>query len=258
MKTARQNLRHSLRLLVKNPGFTSVALLTLALGIGANTAIFSLVRAALLTPLPIPDPARVVLVTTDNPARDLHHIPSSVPDYMEWKASGVFEALGAFDDGGFNLRIGQRTERVLGLQVTPEVFAALDVKPQIGRLIVSADVKPGHDNVVVLSHELWRKSFASDPGVVGRSIVLDGAPHTVIGVLPANVPKTGHEQIYAPWVWDAAKYNDRNSRFLGVVGKLRPGLNIAAATRRLNDVNQGLAREYPDSNGGVLVSLQPV
>src|SRR6201993_5191855 len=98
MRTARQNLRHSLRLLVKNPGFTAVALLTLTLGIGANTAIFSLVRAALLTPLPLSDPARVVMVSTDNPPRGLHHIPTSIPDYLEWQASGVFESLGAFDD----------------------------------------------------------------------------------------------------------------------------------------------------------------
>jgi putative ABC transport system permease protein len=258
MINAPHNLRHSLRLLVKNPGFTAVALLTLALGIGANTAIFSLVRAALLTPLGIPDPARVVLVTTENPLRDLHHIPSSVPDFMAWKASGVFEALGAFDDGGFNLRIGQRTERVLGLMVTPEVFTALAVKPQIGRVITAEDMQPGHDNVVVLSQELWRRSFAADRSVVGRSIVLDGAPHTVIGVLPANVPKTSHEQIYAPWVWDAARYNDHTRRFLGVVGKLSPGLNIATARQRLHDVSERLARENPDSNAGAFAALQPV
>jgi putative ABC transport system permease protein len=253
-----QNVRHSLRLLVKNPGFTAVALLTLALGIGANTAIFSLVRAALLTPFPVPDPARVVFVTTDNPRRDLRHIPSSVPDYLEWQSSGVFEALGAFDDGGFNLRIGRRTERILGLQVTPGVFAALDVHPQIGRLIGPEDMQPGHDHVVVLSHELWRKSFASDPGIAGRSIVLDGTPYTIIGVAPPNIPKTGREQIYAPWIWDAARTSDRTSRFLGVIGKLSPGLDVASARRRMADVSLRLSRQYPESNQGATASLQPL
>src|SRR5262245_43912640 len=125
MRTLPHHLRYSLRTLAKNPGFTAVALVTLALGIGANTAIFSLVRAALLTPLPISDPGRVVMVFSENAGRDLHHVPSSVPDFLDWKSSGIFEELGAFDDGGFNLRIGDNTQRVLRLLVTPEVFAVL-------------------------------------------------------------------------------------------------------------------------------------
>jgi len=131
-----QDLCYGLRMLKNSPGFTAVAVLTLALGIGANTAIFSVLRAALLAGIAIPQPDRVVVVWTENPSRNFHHLPSSAPDYLDWKGSGVFEQLGAFREDGFNLRIAERTERVMGLVVTSEMFPAADIKPWLGRVFL--------------------------------------------------------------------------------------------------------------------------
>jgi len=242
---------------VKNPGFTAVAVLTLALGIGANTAIFSVVRAALLTPVPIPEPERVVMVWTENLQRDFHHLPASIPDYLDWKNSGVFEQIGAMREGGFNLRFGDRTERVMGLFVTDGWFAALGIQPSIGRFYGERDTRPGHDQVVVLSHDCWTSSFASDPAILGRSVVLDGESRTVIGVLPKNFPKLGHEQIYAPLLFEAPRASDRGTRFMGVMGKLSRGISLAAAQQRMNELSARLGRQYEDDSGNTIL-LQPV
>ena len=250
-----QDLRYGLRMLKNSPAFTAIAVLTLALGIGANTAIFTVVRAALLAGVAIPQPDRVVMVWTENPSRNFHHLPSSVPDYQDWKASGVFAQLGAFREDGFNLRIGERTERVMGLFVTSEMFNAIGIKPWLGRVFREEDVRPGHDSAVLLGYDLWRSSFASDPAVVGKSVVVDGEPRVIIGVLPKQCPKVGQEKIYAPLVFTAAQ--QRGNRFLGVFGRLRPGISLAAAQQRMSELSTRLSRQYPE-DAGVSVLLQPV
>ena len=146
-----RDVRYGLRMLVQNPGFTAVAVVTLGLGIGANTAIFSVVRATLLTPLAIPEPERMVIVWTENRERQMRNLPASAPDYFDWKNSGVFEQLGAVREGGSNLRIGDHTERIEGLLVTPEVFGAMGIKPWLGRLYRAEDVRPGGGSGVILS-----------------------------------------------------------------------------------------------------------
>jgi hypothetical protein len=199
-----QDCRYGARMLRKNLGFTTVVVLTLALGIGANTAIYSVIQAA-LAPLAIPDAGRVVMVWTENAKRDWHQFPASVPDYADWKASGVFSSLGAMSDGGFNLRLADRTDRINGLNVTPEFFAALAVQPHLGRVFRAEDGQPGHDQVAILTDTLWHSRFRADPSIIGASIVLDGVPHTVVGVLPKTFPAIGHEEIYAPLVFTADK-----------------------------------------------------
>ena len=252
-----EDLRFGFRLLAKSPGFTAVAVVTLALGIGANTAIFSVVHAA-FTPLPIPSAERVVMVWSENAARGWHQFPASVPDYLDWKSSGPFSQLGAFQDGGFNLGFPDETERVEGLLVTREVFAALAIKPRAGRLFQPQDMQPGHDQVVILSEALWRSRFGSDPGIAGRNLVLDGTPHTIIGVLPKAFPKLGQEKIYVPLMFSAPQVTDRKKGFLGVLGRLQPGIRLAAAQQRMNDLSARLARQYPDADGGNSARLQPI
>ena len=257
MRTLPQYLRYSMRLLVKNPGFTAVALVTLALGIGANTAIFSLVRAALLTPLAMPHPERAVVVTTEMTSRDLHHVPSSVPDYESWKASGAFEWLGVYDDNGFNLRRGARTERVLGLTVTPEALAVLGAVPQRGRLINAQDIEQ-RSHVVMLSDQFWRRRLGGDAGIVGQSIVLDGEPYTVIGVMPRSIPRFGQEQIYAPLEIQTETAGNRGERHLNLLGSLAPNMTLEGARRRLDEVSRRLERDYPNSNTGVRAAIRPL
>jgi putative ABC transport system permease protein len=252
-----QDLRYAFRTLVKSPGFTVVAVLTLALGIGANTAIFSLIDAALLHAVPFPEPERLVMVWTNNPGRDWHHFPASVPDYRDWQHSGVFEQLAAFTDTGFNLRVGDRTERILGLSVTPEMFPALGAKPRLGRMFQDSDTQPGHEHVVILGDALWRSHFVADPNIIGKSIVLDGSPYTIIGVLPKSFPKLSQELLYAPLVFDAAVASDRGTRSWGVLGRLQAGVSFAAAQKRMTDLGLRQAQQYPKEDAGDTVELQP-
>jgi putative ABC transport system permease protein len=259
METLLQDLRYGLRTLAKSPGFTVVAVLTLALGIGANTAIFSVVNAALLTPVHVPDPAHVVFVWTENPERGWHNLPASVPDYLDWKTeSGVFSQVGAFKDDGFNLRIADEVQRVQGESVTYEIFEVLRAKPLLGRLFRPEDMQPGHEQVVILDYGLWSSSFGANPGIIGQSVIVDGTPRTVSGVLPKDFPKFGEEKIYAPFLFQSERAADRGSRFFSVIGRLRPGVELPSAEKRMAELAGRLAREFPDTNAGSIVRLQPI
>lgn len=251
-----QDLRYAIRTIKANPGFSTVVALTLALGIGANTAIYSMIHAA-LTPLAIPAADRVVVVWTENPKRDWHHFPVSAPDFRDWQSSGVFSSLGAINDDGVNVRIGDRTERIDAFNVTDGWFNALGVHPQAGRTIEAEDLQPGHDRVVVLSHEFWRSRFAADPGIIGRTIFVNGVPQTVIGILPADFPRMQHEQIYTPLVFDGPRASLRGERYFTVLGRLRPGLTEQAAQRRMDDLSRRLARQYHEDAGDEIL-LQPL
>jgi len=251
-----QDCRYGARMLRKNLGFTTVVVLTLALGIGANTAIYSVMQAA-LAPLAIPEAGRVVMVWTENAKRDWHQFPASVPDYVDWKASGVFSSLGALSDGGFNLRMADRTDRISGLNVTPEFFAAIAVQPHLGRVFRAEDGQPGRSQVAILTDGLWHSRFHADPSVVGSSIVLDGVPHTVVGVLPKTFPVFAQEEIYAPLLFPADMAENRGSRFFQVVGRLRPGIPLASAQQRMAALERRLSMQYTD-DAGHSVALQPV
>jgi putative ABC transport system permease protein len=196
------------------------------------------------------------MVWTENRERQMHNLPASVPDYTDWKTSGVFEQLGAMREGGFNLRIGDRTERIQGLLVTPEIFGALRMKPWLGRLYGEQDSRPGRNPGVVLTYAFWNASFAGDAGVIGKSVVLDGEPRSIIGVLPKNAPKLGQEQIYAPLVFDAQQMAERGTRFLGIVGRLKQGVSLTAAQQRMAEVSARLSHQFiEDAGNGVHLQL---
>ncbi len=256
MGTLGQDLRFGLRMLMTRPGFASVAVLTLALGIGANTAIFSVARTV-LAPLPIPEADRVVMVWTENTVRGWHQFPASVGDFEDWKASGVFSHAAGFADAGFNLRLGDRTERVTGSRVTAEMCAVMRVGPRLGRGFEEQDMRPGHEHVAILSDGLWRSRFGADRGIVGRTIMLDGAAHVVAGVLPPDFPKFGKEEIYAPLVFTADAASERGSRSFGVIGRLQPELSLQVAQQRMTALSARLARENPHDTGNTAL-LQPI
>src|SRR5690349_15717740 len=155
-----QDVRFGIRTLLKSPGFCAVAILTLALGIGANTAIFSVIDAVLLSPVGISDPDRAVVVWTKNVQRDWQQIPASIPDYQDWKNSGIFSSMAAEKDTGFNLREGDKSERVDGVYVTDEFFQVIGSRPQLGRGFEPEDMQAGHNQVAVLSDRLWHSRFA--------------------------------------------------------------------------------------------------
>ncbi|MBZ5537067.1 MAG: ABC transporter permease [Acidobacteriia bacterium] len=259
MQILLQDLRYGLRLLIKSPGFTAVAALTLALGIGANTAIFSVVRAALLTPVPIPEPDRVVMVWTENPARGWHNEPASGPDYMDWKnESGVFSKLAAFEDEGFSLRLADRTERVAGIAATTELLEILGTRPQLGRIFKPEDQDPGHAPVVIMTDGLWRSRFGGDPNILEKNIVLDGVPRTVVGVLPKDFVDLEEEQIFVPLVFSGPRDTERGSRHLGVMGRFRPGLGLTAAQQRMTEFARRLEQQFPKEWEGGTIRLQPI
>ena len=250
-----RDLRYAIRMLRKNPGFAAVVVSTLALGIGANTAIFSVIRAA-LSPMAISAPDRAVILWTENPRRDWHQFPSSAPDFLDYQASGAFSSLTGFTDSGMNIRFGNRTDRIDGFNVTPEYFDVFASPPQLGRLFRADDDPAANNSPVILSDELWRSHFAADPSVIGSSIVVDGEPHTIAGVLSRDFPQLGLAKIYR--LLDLGRSTDRGTRFMSVAGRLRPGVTLAAAQQRVAAVSRRLAGQFPDTNEGVSAALQPI
>src|SRR5215510_10216056 len=181
METLLQDLRFGLRMMLKNPGFTLIAVITLALGIGANTAIFSVVNGVLLRPLPYDEPERLLFVTEHGSSGGEMGI--SYPNFIDWRARNrVFERIGFFTSGGYKLTAGGETEAVSAGEVTADLFAALRVNAALGRVFTNEDDKPGAAPVVLLSHGLWQRRFGGNPQVVGKGITLDGYLYTVIGV----------------------------------------------------------------------------
>ncbi len=257
LETLWQDLRYGARMLYKKPGFTAVAVVTLALGIGANSAIYSVMNASLLAPVPVPSPDRVVMVWTDNPLRGWHELPASALDYSDWKASGIFKNLAAFHDANFNLRIADKTERVAGLRVTSDWFDIQQVKPYLGRVFNSEDMHPGHDRVAVVGYDLWTSRFAGDPQIAGKGVIVNGEPFTIIGVLPRHALNVDKEVFYAPLLFDTAADLYRGSRSDLVIGRLHDGLSLAAAHHRMLDLSLRMAKQY-HADAGSSVRLQPI
>ncbi|MBV8818935.1 MAG: ABC transporter permease, partial [Acidobacteriaceae bacterium] len=253
-----QDIRYGARALYHKPVFTIVATLTLALGIGANTAIFSVVNASLLTPIPIPDPDRVVMVWTDKLSQGSLAEPASIPDFLDWKASGVFQKLAGFGSQGYNLLIGKTAQRVQGASVTSEWFQILQARAYLGRLFRAEDMRPGHDHVVVLSYELWFSRFGGEPGIVGQSTLINGVPYTIIGVLPRKLAKLTNEELYVPLVFEPPLSNERHMRFVITVGRLAPNVSLPTAQAGMTTLGQRLAQEYPNENGAYRFRVQRI
>ena len=180
-----QDLRFGVRMLWKRPGFTAVAVLTLALGIGANTAIFSVVNAVLLKPLPFPEPGRLVMLWEDASRIGFPQNTPAPANYVDWKTqTQSFEGMAAISYSSFNLTGFGEPQKVEGNAVTADLFPVLGVRPALGRGFTAEEEQPGSDKVVILSHGLWRETFGGEPSVVGRDIILSGEKYTVVGVMP--------------------------------------------------------------------------
>ncbi len=224
MRSLIQDLRYGLRMLAKSPGFTAIAIVTLALSIGANSAIFSVVNAALLRPLPYPDSDRLVTLwmTVHNPGPG----PVCDPDYAEWRSQNkVFDEMAAFRADDKNLTGTGTPERLLGANVTASLFPLLGARPAIGAVFGPENQKAGHENVVVLSHRLWERHFGSDPGVIGKTITLDNTPYTVVGVLAAGFDFPNQAEFWSPLVLTSDCHNASNQ----VVARLSPKVTLERA-----------------------------
>jgi predicted permease len=259
MSTLFQDIRYAIRMLVKNPGFTLIALLTLALGIGANTAIFSVVNAVLLRPLPFENPSRLVWAWGKFPLYDRAAV--CPPDFLDYRAQNdVFEHWGAVGYGSllFNLAGGGKPEQVKGEMVTAGFFETLGVKPLLGRLILTADEQETDPRVAVLSHHLWQQRFGSDPAVVGRTLQLDGASRRVVGVLPTDLPLFSDADLWIPAPFLNKGMMSRRSHFLRPIGLLKSGVSLQQAQADLDTIAARLAQDHPDTNQGWSLGLVPL
>ena len=240
----RQDVRFGLRMLVKSPGFTAVAVLTLALAIGANTAIFSVVDAVLLRPLPFKDPARLVWAT-----EHFAFGPSTVvsADFPAWKdRNHVFEEIAAFGGtSGANLTGAGEPVRVTVTNVTTGLFSMLGVQPVAGRAFLPEEGKQGQEHMAVLSETLWRNRFGADPGIIGETIRLDGAGYVVVGVMPASLRPQA--DVWTPLALDAQIFSPHSPRWmmLAAIGRLKPGIPISKAQADLQLLSQEMDKEYP-------------
>ncbi|PYR16169.1 MAG: ABC transporter permease, partial [Acidobacteria bacterium] len=262
MSTLLQDLRFALRTLVTQPAFTLVALLTLALGVGANTAIFSIVNAVLLRPLPYHEPDRVVLLWSHwtNWAKTWVSQPELV-DYQQQVRS--LEHVAAFSSTSFNLTGGGEPLRVLAAQVQPEIFAALGAQPIAGRVFKAEEDEPGHEHVVMLTEGLWRSQFGADPAIVGRTIQLDATAYTVVGVLPAalrlplDYASRTFTQVWVPLALGPSDPQQRGNHGLNALGRVKPGVALGAAQAEINTLTRGFqqlyARQYDRDFGLTLV-----
>ncbi len=246
-----QDIRYGARMLRKSPAFTIVAILTLALGIGANTAIFSLVEAVLLRPLPYPHASQLVDLWGHSDVFDFPYMGVSLPDLADVrKQSRSFEHLAVWNSENVDLT-GQGTPQELSaLQVSGGFFPVFGVAPLLGRTFVSTDAQPGHGDKVILSETFWRKHFGADPHAVGRSILLNGASYTIVGVMPRQFDFPGSTDLWMPLVPTPAESAARGTHGYFVIGRLAPGSTIPQAQAELNTIGARLAGSFPKTDKG--------
>jgi putative ABC transport system permease protein len=245
------DLRFALRQLRKSPGFTLIAVITLALGIGANTAIFSLVNGVLLRPLPYPDADRIVYFEGQNPSQGITDSNISVQDFQDWTAqSSAFSHTAYYWTGSAALAIqGGEPERVPRAGVKSSFFDLLGVQPMFGRSFVPGDDQPDTTTVAILGEGLWKRRFGSDRDIIGRTITVNTVPVTVVGVMPAGFEFPEKTQIWIPSGVDFAK-EPRDNRSYSALGRLRPGVDLAQAQSQISAINAQLAQAFPDTNKG--------
>src|ERR1700722_4853060 len=265
IETFLQDARYAIRMLRKNPGFTAVAVLTLALGIGANTAIFSVVYAVLLKPLPYANPNQLVSAFQANIQEGVPETGASYPNFQEWRAQNhVFSDLSTINFHQLTLTGSGEPSVVNTCVVTPQHFALLDVKPLQGRIFYPDDGKQGAPPVVILSENLWRGALGADPKILGSSITLDKRPFTVVGIMPAafRSPFINNAQdVWIPLVQDplfGSWMARRGGHWLPVFGRLKPGVSLAQAQAEMDTISERLASEFPAENKGWTVRLVPM
>jgi putative ABC transport system permease protein len=258
MDILRQDLLYALRRLRQAPGFTLVAVATLALGIGANGAIFSVVHAVLLRPLPFEEADRLVLVSqTWKGEKAGVYSPQNFLDVE--KDARSFESLAAYDTTGVTLTGRGEPGRIEGVDVSTSFFDLLRVRPAYGRFFVAGENETGHTKVAVLGDRLWRQRFGADPAIVGQTVQLDRDRYTVVGVAPAGFSFPQGSDVWRPLEYDTRfRSNSRGAWYLGVIGRLRPGVSVAQAREEVATIHARLAKAYPDADegvGGTVVSL---
>jgi len=249
-------------MLAKNPGFTAVAVLTLALGIGANTAIFSVVNAVLLKPLPYADPDRLAVIWVTEPSAPGGLFPDTGPDFKDWQAQNhVFEGISAITVDGGTLTGSGEPLQLRGLSVSPNVFQLLGVQPLLGRSFSADEGPTGHNHVVILSYGLWQSAFGGQKNIVGSKITLDGEAYDVVGVMLKDLKFPAiwgrNPQFWDPITMDAPKWKtDRGNHWFWVLARMKKGVTLKQSAAEVVTISTRLAQQYPQSNTGVIARVK--
>ena len=256
MQTFLDDIRYALRTMLKSPGFTAIAVLALALGIGANTAIFSVVNSVLLRPLPYKDPGRLVHV--HRMQAPIERGPISRPDFFDWRdKQEVFSEIGAYHFQILNLIGSDQAEKIVGARVTGNFFSLFDVPPAAGRFFGPSDDQPGASPVAVISYALWQRRFGGRADLIGQALTLNGDSYTVIGVAPASFQFPRRIDIWKPAILDEQKA-ERGSNYLKVIARLKDGVSQTQAEAQMNQISAALAQQYPDNDANLTVMIVPL
>jgi putative ABC transport system permease protein len=253
MDTLIKDLRYGVRSFLKRPGFLVIAISTLALGIGATTAMFTVVNSVLLRPLHFPEPERIVLFQGVNPRQGITDSNMSIPDITDWQQqSQSFEQIAGFASGGVILSTGDEVERVRTTAVSAEFFPLFKTNPISGRVLQPDDMQEGRDAVIVISHALWQRRFGGAADVIDRKITLNGQPATIVGIMPAGFTYPNDCEVWVPLERTKER---RDNRFVEVVSRLKPNVSLAQAQTEMDTINQRLAQNYVETNTGWSVHL---
>src|SRR6266481_6336168 len=262
MRNLVADFRFGLRILLRNPGFTLAAIVVLALGIGANTAIFSIVNAVLLRPLPYRDASRLMQVWHVPPAKSFPGMTLfsvSPANYLDWQSQNrSFEQMAAYGFESFNVGGGERPEAIRGAAVAPGFFSILRVQPVLGRTFSPEEDRPGQGHVVILGHTVWRDHFAADPGILGRNVLFDGQTYTVVGVMPPKFKFPAWADLWVPMAWSDERRAVRGNHNYMVIGRLKPEVSVAQAKEDLSAISARLERQYPEDDKGWGATLLPL
>ena len=261
MESFIKDLRHSIRSLSKKPGFTFVIVLTLALAIGANTAIFSVVNAALLKPLPYREPDQLVHLWEATPQQNYPKREASYPDFQDWRLCEAFEGMAAYrGGGGFMLTNADSSERIDAGVVSGNFFSVLGVAPLLGRSFDESYEKQGAERVVLLSHGFWQRHFAGDRNVIGKPILLSGNSYQVIGVLPPEFQFSprGSAEVWTPWQLSESIMTRRFMHFVNVFARLKPGVSLEQAKAAMQPITGKIAQDFADSHAGTSIQVIPL
>jgi putative ABC transport system permease protein len=260
MRILFQDLRYGVRMLLRNPGFTVVAVVTLGLGIGANTAMFSVINGMLLRPMPFKESERLAHLDEKAPKNGLETMAMSFPDFTAWRErSRSFEGMALYEEISFTLGSGggaERAERVEGARVTASLFPLLGVAAVQGRHFLEAEDKPGAPPAVIIGYGLWRRRFGGDPGIIGRAARIDGENLTIVGVMPAGFSFPLKAEIWRPM---AVAFDEkaRGHHFAYGIGRLKPGVTMEAAAAEIQAISAAIAREFPKTNSDVEGVVKP-
>jgi putative ABC transport system permease protein len=255
MESLIKDLRFAVRSFLKRPGFLVIAIATLALGIGATTAMFTVVNAMLLRPLQFPEPERIVLFLGINPRQGINESNMSVPDIADWQQqASSFEQIAGFVSGGLFLTVGDETERVRGTSVSTDFFPLFKTNPVYGRTLQPGDMQEGSEPVIVISYALWQRRFGGDASVVNSKVTLNGKPATIVGIMPAGFTYPSDNEAWVSLPLEPAK-EPRDNRYVQVVTRLKPQVSLSQAQAEMDTISQRLAQNYAETNTGWGVRL---